>query len=72
MTYDDEVYELACSFKAETEKAVLIVDHASGEEMWIPLSQVKEMHKQPSKDANGTLGTIVITAWIAKKKGLMS
>ena len=33
------------------------------EEWWFPLSQVKEMHHME--------GRIVVTAWIAKKKGLI-
>lgn len=66
MTASTETYTLACSFKAETDRAVLIVDHASGEELWIPLSQVSEMHR----DA-GAEGQITMTAWIAKKKGLI-
>jgi hypothetical protein len=42
------------------------VDYATGEEIWIPLSQVHEMHF----DEKG-IGTIVISEWIAKKKGLI-
>ena len=61
----DESFEFTCTRKAETGAAVLIVDHATGEEVWIPLSQVHEMHFNQKGE-----GTIVITAWIAKKKGL--
>lgn len=64
MTHDEPIYEIACTFIRETEKAVLINTHE--EELWIPLSQIKEMHKSPS----GT-GTIVMTAWIAKQKHLI-
>jgi hypothetical protein len=60
-----ELFEMSCHFKHETDNAVLIIDPASGEELWIPLSQVEEMHH----DKNGD-GTIVMSAWIAKKKGL--
>jgi hypothetical protein len=45
---------------------VLIWEPLSDEEMWIPLSQVSSMHK----GAKGE-GTIVVSAWIAKKKGLI-
>lgn len=63
MTYDEPTYQAVCTFLRESEKAVLIdIDQ---EELWIPLSQVKEMHK----GANGE-GTIVMTAWIAKQKHL--
>lgn len=64
MTYDEPVYECACTFIRETEKAVLINTHE--EDLWIPLSQVKEMHK----GKNGE-GTIVMSQWIAKQKRLI-
>lgn len=66
MTTSTETYQMACTFKAETDRAVLIVDHASGEELWIPLSQVEEMHRTPTQE-----GSITMTAWIAKRKGLI-
>lgn len=49
----------------ETDNAVLVVDHESGEEIWFPLSQVDSMHF----DKNGT-GHIVVSDWIAREKGL--
>ncbi len=52
-----------CVRKYETENAVLI--DVDGEEVWIPLSQVESMHF----DRLGN-GTIVISDWIAKQKGL--
>ena len=61
-----EVFEFACTFLAETAAAVKLTDHASGEELWIPLSQVEEMHR--GKDGTGT---IIVSAWIAKQKGLI-
>lgn len=61
-------FELACTFVHETDAAVCIIDPASGEQLWIPLSQVEEMH---GKKADGTgEGSIVMSDWIAKKKGL--
>lgn len=62
----DDTYEMSCHFVTESEKAVLIIDPATGEELWIPLSQVEEMHR----DKNGD-GRIVMTRWIAKQKGLI-
>lgn len=58
-------YELACTFKRETDSAVLVYDHATQEEIWFPLSQVEQMHR----DKNGH-GSIVVSDWIAKQKGL--
>jgi hypothetical protein len=62
-------FEIACTFKHETDSAVMILDHASGEEIWIPLSQVEEMHGKRS-DGTGE-GSIVMSDWIARKKGLL-
>lgn len=69
-------YELSCVRLHETDSAVLILDPASGEELWIPLSQVSEMHFRNEKDPadpqrSRAVGTIVMTEWIAKKKGLL-
>lgn len=59
-------FELACTFRHETDDAVLVYDHATDEEIWFPLSQVEEMHR----DRNGN-GSIVVTDWIARQKGLL-
>lgn len=58
-------YELACTVKRETDNAILVYDHATEEEIWFPLSQVDSIHR----DKNGH-GSIVVTDWIAKQKGL--
>ena len=58
-------HELPCRFVHETDNAVLVTDDDSGEEIWFPLSQVESMHR----DKNGT-GTIVVSDWIARQKGL--
>lgn len=58
-------HTIACTRKRETDNAVLVADHDSGEEIWIPLSQVDSTHF----DKNGN-GTIVVTDWIARQKGL--
>lgn len=65
MTYDEPVFTChPLAFLRETDNAIFINLH--GEDLWIPLSQVKEIHRGP----NGN-NTLVVTAWIAKKKGLM-
>jgi len=48
----------------ETEMAILI-EVEGGEEIWLPLSNVHEI-----KDRDGDC-SIVMTAWIAKQKGLL-
>lgn len=61
-------YEFSCKRLRETEKAVQVVDYASGEEIWFPLSQVEEMHFHTKTHE----GTIIVSDWIAKAKGLTS
>jgi hypothetical protein len=65
-------YELSCIFVHETDKACLIIDPASEENIWIPLDQVEERHGR--KNAYGKFegeGTIIMSDWIAKRKGLL-
>ena len=70
-SYDDEegpVIEIAVLFTGvETENAYMVVDPATDEEHWIPFSQTT---KRDGKLKGGE-GTITITEWIAKKKGLI-
>lgn len=67
----EEKYELACEFIHESPGAVLITDFATGERIWIPLSQVHKMTKRPPDDKGRVMGAIVMSAWVAKKKGLI-
>lgn len=62
-------YKLSCIFKRETDSALLIYDFASDEDLWIPLSQIDSIHGRQS-DGTGE-GTLVVSDWIAKKKGLI-
>ena len=61
--------KMECTFLHETEAAVRICDAATGEVFWIPLSQVDEMHGK-QKDGTGE-GSIVMSDWIARQKGLL-
>jgi hypothetical protein len=62
---DNKTYEhVFVKRQVETDKAVLLIDD-TGEEVWLPLSQVEEMHE--AKD--GTV-RVVMSEWIAKQKGL--
>lgn len=57
-----EVYELTgIHIATPTGKAVRV--SRGNEEWWFPLSQVKEMHHME--------GRMIVTVWIAKKKGLI-
>lgn len=59
-------FEIACEFVHETDNAILIKDPMTEEEHWIPLSQVDEIHR----DNKTKSGTLVMSDWIAKQKGL--
>ena len=54
--------------KKATDKALLC--EVEGEELWIPLSQVNPDSEVFDDDRNNQ-GTLVITEWIAKQKGLI-
>ena len=58
--------EFSVRIQAETTNAILIYDFASESDVWIPLSQVDEIHRQ--KDGTAT---IVVSDWIARVKGLI-
>lgn len=62
---NDKTFEFACERLRETDNAVLVLDPASGEEIWFPLSQVESLHFDKNE-----VGTLVVTEWIAKKKGI--
>lgn len=60
--------EFECSIVAETEKAILVkVGAEKPREVWIPLSAVHEIHREPglSKDA-----VLVVDGWIARERGI--
>lgn len=63
---EGKTFDFACRRMRETDNAVLVYDEASKEDVWIPFSQVVESHF----DKNG-YGTLVITEWIARQKGLI-
>jgi hypothetical protein len=50
----------------QTDKAILC--DIGGDEIWIPLSQI---HDDSEVYKMGTKGTLIITEWLAKKKGLI-
>ena len=65
---DRPTVELTVLIKHRTDKAILIHDFASDEDIWLPLSHVPEIHlnKQTGE------ATITITEWIARQKGLIT
>jgi hypothetical protein len=61
MTSRSEIVELHGAIGTETEKAILFTPDGS-DPIWIPLSQVEQIHR--------TEGRLLVTAWIAREKGL--
>lgn len=59
-------YSIACHLVKETDNALLIRDPMSDESHWIPFSQIEEIHRDPG----GKTGTVVMSEWIARQKGL--
>lgn len=64
----DDVVEfenVTCS--KETDKALLV--EIEGEEYWIPKSHIADESEVKDEDEHNE-GTLVISAWIAREKGL--
>jgi hypothetical protein len=61
----DPVY-IDVEIKHHTEKAILV--EVEGEEHWIPVSQI--IWDETEVAAKGDVGTMAITQWIAREKGL--
>ena len=51
---------------AQTNRAILV--HVDGEKVWIPQSQI---HDDSEVWGNGDSGKLVISEWIARRKGLL-
>ena len=52
----------------ESQSGLAVSVEIKGEHYWVPLSQVTEMHRDPRKHDSDR---IVVTAWWAKKQGLL-
>ena len=67
----EEKWHLKCKILRESAAAVLVLFDQGGEakQDWIPLSQIHSMTHDP-RVIQGYGDTIIMTAWIAKKKGL--
>jgi len=53
-----------CVIKHETDSALLVCVQETGEEVWLPLSQIESVHHTKPT------ATVVVSDWIAEKKGL--
>lgn len=61
-------YKCEAVCKKATDNALLV--EVDGEEIWIPQSQILADSEVYDDDEN-SIGTLVITEWIATKKGLL-
>jgi hypothetical protein len=55
---------ITCTIKHETDDAALVYVPDLKEEVWIPFSQIEEIHRERDQDV------LVITNWLAVKLGL--
>lgn len=63
-----DTYEGVFEIADRTAKAIKVIDTDSGEEIWLPWSQIEEVHGVPERPGHSR---IVMTRWIAAKKGLL-
>jgi hypothetical protein len=60
----EAMVEVTGRIKHETENALLLDADGLGE-IWFPVSQVKEIHREKTGDR------LVVTDWIARQKGII-
>lgn len=65
----DVGFEVRCQILQKTEKAVLVSILDTDQDMWFPKSQI--ITQDDGMDAVGATGSIWVTEWIAKQKGLI-
>ncbi len=59
-------FRLECDKEGETDNAIQVYDHVSGELLWFPLSTVESMHFDGRNK-----GYIIVADWIARRKNLI-
>lgn len=64
-----DLWEGEFEIKQRTTNAMRVVDTASGEELWLPQSQIEEIHGIPGSPGHSR---IVMQRWLAEKKGLVT
>jgi len=62
----DDLYDWPCVIKHETDKALLGIDFETGEELWIPFSQIEKIDRSKTSE----VAVVHMSQWIARKKGL--
>ncbi len=63
---DGNLVEFTGEIKHDTGSAILVIVEDTGEEVWIPRSQVEEI-----ESGNSVISTIIVKEWIAKEKGII-
>lgn len=61
-------FDIHVTLKAKTENAILLEDE-DGEEVWIPNSQIDDDSEIWNESEKGEEGKLVISEWLATKKG---
>lgn len=56
--------ELQCIIKHETDASILVVLETTGEEIWLPLSQVTSIHREAKVRG---VDRIFVADWLARK-----
>lgn len=67
MSRSDETFETTAQCVAETTDAICVITEEDGDEqVWIPKSQI---HDDSEVFEKGGSGKLIVTQWIAEKKG---
>jgi hypothetical protein len=69
MAREEATFETKAKLKAKTDKAILVYVHDFDEDYWIPSGQVHDNSEIYDGCDVGETGNIVVTSWIAEKKG---
>lgn len=63
--------EIPVSFyPPDTEKAIRVIDHRTGEVLWLPKSQTKVAKGMGFDATGGRTGVAIVSDWLAGEKGL--
>ena len=64
----NESFHIGVEVKVKTSDALLVEDD-SGDEVWIPLSQIMNDSDITEDSEPGDTGELVVSTWIAKDRG---
>ena len=69
-SFKEQVRVADCLCTASTDKSILVECDDWDEAMWFPLSKVDDASEVYSRYENENTGTLIVSAWIAKQKGI--